>query len=99
MKLTVIPIVIGALGTIPKGLVKGLEDRNQRKSRDHLDYSIIKIGQNMKKSPGDLRRLCCHSYFSEGPSPKVGVKNSLGVNNNDNYIYLLLNKIVVESRC
>ena len=25
MKMTVIPIVIGALGTIPKGLVKGLE--------------------------------------------------------------------------
>ena len=26
MKVTVIPIVIGALGTIPKGLVKRLED-------------------------------------------------------------------------
>ena len=26
MKVTVIPVVIGALGTIPKGLVKGLKD-------------------------------------------------------------------------
>ena len=26
MKMTVIPIVIGALGTIPEGLIKGLED-------------------------------------------------------------------------
>ena len=26
MKVTVIPIIVGALGTIPKGLVKGLED-------------------------------------------------------------------------
>ena len=26
MKVTVIPIVIGALGTVTKGLVKGLED-------------------------------------------------------------------------
>ena len=26
MKVMVIPIVIGALGTIPKGLVKGLEN-------------------------------------------------------------------------
>ena len=26
MKETVIPIVIGALGTIPKGLVRGLEE-------------------------------------------------------------------------
>ena len=26
MKVTVIPIVISALGTIPKGMIKGLED-------------------------------------------------------------------------
>ena len=26
MKVTVIPIVVGALGTIPNGLVKGLKD-------------------------------------------------------------------------
>ena len=30
MKVAVIPIVIGALGTIPKGLVKGLEDLELR---------------------------------------------------------------------
>ena len=26
-------------------------------SRDHPEYSIIKIGQNAKKSPEDLRRF------------------------------------------
>ena len=31
MKMTVIPIVIGALETIPKGLVKGLEDSEIRR--------------------------------------------------------------------
>ena len=30
---------------------------NQRTSGGHPDYSIIKIGQNTEKSPGDLRRL------------------------------------------
>ena len=30
---------------------------NKRTSRDHNDNSIIKIGQNTEKSPGDLRRL------------------------------------------
>ena len=30
---------------------------NNGTSEDHPDYSIIKIGQNTKKSPGDLRRL------------------------------------------
>ena len=40
MKGTVIPIVVGALGTIPKGLVKELENLE---IRDHPDYRIIKI--------------------------------------------------------
>ena len=31
--------------------------RNQRTSRDHPHYSIIKISQNTEKCPGDLRRL------------------------------------------
>ena len=52
MKVTVIPIYIYALGTIPKGLVN-----DWRTSRDHPDNRIIKINQNTKKSPGDLRRL------------------------------------------
>ena len=30
---------------------------NKWASRDHPDYSIIKIGQNTEKGPGDLRRL------------------------------------------
>ena len=30
---------------------------DKRMSRDHSNYSIIEIGQNIKKSPGDLRRL------------------------------------------
>ena len=45
MKVTVITIVIGELGT--KGLVKGLEDLEIREQGDHQDYSI-KIGQNPK---------------------------------------------------
>ena len=47
-KVVVIPIVTGALGTITKRFVKGLED---------LEISIVEIGQNTEKSPGDLRRL------------------------------------------
>ena len=58
MKVTVIPVVIGALGTIQKGLVKGLEDFGKKKtSRDHPDNSNIEIGQNTEKSFGDLRKL------------------------------------------
>ena len=59
MKIRVLPIVIGALGTVPKGLVKRMEDLEIRglgnKSGDHPNYYITEIGQNIQ-SPGDFRR-------------------------------------------
>ena len=55
MKGTEIPIIIGALGTLPKGLVKWLEVMET--NGDHPDYNIIDISQNTKESPGDLRWL------------------------------------------
>ena len=58
MKVTIIPIVIGAFGTVTKGLLKGLEDLEVGgMSGDHPNNSIIENGQNTEKSPGDLRRL------------------------------------------
>ena len=53
-----IPIVVGALGTVPKGLEKMLEvlERNYWNIRNNLDHNS-KIGQNTEKSPGDMRRL------------------------------------------
>ena len=39
-------------------LGKGIETaENQGKIRKYLDYRIVEIGQNTKKSPGDLQRL------------------------------------------
>ena len=54
MKVSMIPLVVGALGTILKGLVKRLKDLE---IRDHPDYNITEISQNTEKNPGDLRRL------------------------------------------
>ena len=49
-KVMVILIVIGALATISKGLIKGLEDFEIRgQGQTHQ----IKIGKNIRKSPGD----------------------------------------------
>ena len=54
----IILIVIGAFGTVTKGLLKGLEDLgNWWKCGDHPNYYFIENGQNTGKSPGDLRRL------------------------------------------
>ena len=62
MKVTVISIVIGALGrvshpwmTVPSTGTRGLE--NKGKIGDHPNYSIIKIAQNTEKNPGDFMRL------------------------------------------
>ena len=58
MKMTVILIVVGTVGTVNKRTDKvtgGLG--NKRTSRDRPNNSIIKIDQNIEKSPGDLRRL------------------------------------------
>ena len=58
MKLTVIPIVTGALGTVPKNLERGIGTiENQIKNRDHQNDIIVVIDQNTKKSLGDLRRF------------------------------------------
>ena len=57
MKVTVIPIVIGALGSLLKGLVQGLENLEIRRVETIPNYSIIEIELSTEKSPGDLRRF------------------------------------------
>ena len=57
MKVTVIPVIVGTLGTVSNGKEKIERIGNQRKNRDHLDHSIVKIGKNIQKSRLDLRRI------------------------------------------
>ena len=49
MKVTIIPIVIGALGLDNLEITGRVETVKK--------YGMIEIGQNTEKSPGDLRRL------------------------------------------
>ena len=78
MKVTVIPIVIDALGTITKGLLQGLEDMKIRERvktiQDH-PKTIAEIGQKTKKSPGGLRRLAV-TYTRGKPSANADEKNT-----------------------
>ena len=41
LKLTVIPTVIGAFGTIPKGLVKGVEDLEIRRQVETIHNTTL----------------------------------------------------------
>ena len=52
MKVTIIPILIGTLGSTG---TKRLW--NKGTYGDHLNYSIVEIDQKTEKSPGDLRSL------------------------------------------
>ena len=86
--MTVIPIVIGALGTITKGLIKGLEELEIRRWQEAirstilLRYYIIEILRGILETwrgSLSLEETCC-----ERPSADADVKNSQGVNNNNN---------------
>ena len=73
----VIPIVIGALGTIPfcKGAGRA---GNRRTNRHHQNYSIVAVDQNTEESPDYLKRLAV-SQTQLKDSFKTRVKNSQGV--------------------
>ena len=51
MRVMVIPVIIDALGTVPKGLVRELEEMEI----GGRNSSIVKIGSTTEKSPKDLR--------------------------------------------
>ena len=75
MKVTVIPIMIGALGTVIKGLIQGLDDLEITR-RSKLQYYW-----DRPEYWEESRRLeeTCHSYSNEIPSANTDVKNSQGV--------------------
>ena len=54
MKVTIVPIVIGALGTITKGLLKGLEDLDVGGRVETIQTTAL---LRTDTSPEDLRRL------------------------------------------
>ena len=61
MKVIIIPIVFGALNTVLKGLVKGLEDLKIRRQMETIQTTAL------LRSPRILRRalgICCHSKSS-----------------------------------
>ena len=83
MKVTIIPIVIGAFGTVTKGLLKGLEDLEVgdkwRPSKLQHYWERLEYWKESWK----LEETCCHSNSSKNPSAKTDVKNSQWVNNDN----------------
>ena len=74
MKVTVIPIVIGAFGTVTKGLIKGLEDLEIGGRMEIIQIiKLLKTARIRKR----VLETWCHSNSSEKPSAKTDVKKLL----------------------
>ena len=73
--------MIGAFGTVTKGLLKGLEDLEIRgRVKTIQSTTLLRTARILRR----VLETCCHSNSSERPSAKTDVKNSQGVNNNNN---------------
>ena len=76
MKVTIIPIVIGAFGTVTKGLLKGLEDLEVGGQVEATQTTALlrtaRILRRVLETWGDLLSL----QLSERPSANADMKNS-----------------------
>ena len=80
MKVTIVPIVIGVLVTITKGLLKGLEDLEVGGRVETIQTTaLLRTARILRRVLGEI---CCHSTSSEKLSANTDVKNSKGVNSN-----------------
>ena len=82
MKVTIVPIVIDALGTITIGLLKGLEDLEVGGRVEIIQTTAwlrtARIQRRVLETWGDLLSL----KLQGKPSANTDMKNSKGVNNN-----------------
>ena len=99
MKVTTVPIVISAFGTITKGLLKGLQGLEVGGRVETFQMTALlrtaRILRRVLKTWGD----CCHSNSGEKPSANADVKNSKRVNNNnnDNNIKIIIDRNIYIS--
>ena len=72
--MSMIPIVVGFLGTVPEGLKETGGIGDQRTNRDHSDHIPVKFHMNTEKSPGDLERLTVTQTLVENHQLKLVTK-------------------------
>ena len=76
MKVTIIPIIIGAPGIVTKGLAQGLAELEIKGRVGTVQTTAL---LRSARIPRRLKETCCHSNSSERPSANADVKNSQGV--------------------
>ena len=74
--MTIIPIVIGAFGTVIKGLLKELEDLEVGGRVETIQTTALLRTVKILRRSWRLEETCCHTDFSEKPSAIADVKSS-----------------------
>ena len=76
MKVAIIPIVIGAFGTVTKGLLKAW--RVWKLADEWRPSKLLHYWERPEywEESWRLEETCSHSIYSERPSTNVDVKNS-----------------------
>ena len=75
MTVAVIPFVIGALGTVPKGLESGRIELEIGGRIETIQTTALLRLAKISKRVLVIKETCCHSDSSERPSPNTCVKN------------------------
>ena len=76
MKVTIIPIVIDAFGTVTKGLLKGLKDLEVGGRVETIQTKALWEHPEYWEESWRLEQTCCHWKSSERPSALADGKNS-----------------------
>ena len=85
MKVVMIPIVIGAIGTVLQRLGKDTgRVGNRSTKRDYTDCSVVEIGKNIEKYPGYLRIHVVFQYFSTWEYRKQKLQVQWNIENQHN---------------
>ena len=72
--------MIGALGTVTKGLLKGLEDLEIGGQVETIQTTALLRTARILRPVLETWETCCYSNSSEKQSANTDVKNSKGVN-------------------
>ena len=83
-KVTILPIVIGALCTVTKELLKELEDLEVEGRVETIQQQHYWEQLEYWEVSWKIEKTCCKSNSSEKPSANADVKNSQWVINNNN---------------
>ena len=76
MPVTIRPIVIGAFGTVTKGLLKELEDLEVGRRVETVQTTVLSRTAKILRRVLEIEETCCHSNSSEKPAANADLKNS-----------------------